>query len=1265
MKTAFRKALTTTAAALLVCMGGNAQAGILTLAETPLFLTASVDPNVFFLLDDSGSMDWEILVDEASNGRGYESPSSTNAKYAYLYYKSGDPYLYSNSGNTSRVEDEVEDGGKSYWRFKSSDYNAMYYNPAVTYLPWAGTNASGVVLYANASPTAAPWDPENTSEGTMNLTSTSNSSPNDGYYPAKYYRWNDADSDDWPDASGEHTLVEIKPATAIYTGEGREARTDCVNADATPPSCSYAEEIQNFANWFTYYRKRSYVAWAAIGRVITDSTSVRTGIFRLNDGLYSTGSQSVFDLENSTDKFNILDSLYCETDTYCAKASGTPTRPAMEDLGDYFAGSNSPILPANAGGKCQQNFNITVTDGYWNTGSTSVGNEDGNDDTAFDGGHYADSQSNTLADVAMRFYEDDLKPDDVTYPDEVPTIAGIDEATHQHLVTYGVAFGVVGTLDPFGTKTPSDPSDTDPTDSGFNWPTVVSDQATTIDDLWHAAYNGRGQFLSAGNPEQLITSLGAALSSIADRTASSSSVALSSGFLNSGSLLFQARFDSSDWSGQLLAYSIVASGNGVGNLGTMPEWDAGCVLTGGLCPTNTIRTSYTGQSWSTGRDIITIKPSSGVGIPFRWPSNPSAPGTTDLDAAQITALKTEPLSFISSPLSPTIETDAIGQSRLEFLRGRTVNTMRSRTSILGDIINSNPVYVAAPAFAYPDSLEAQPYSGFASTYANRKPMIYVGANDGMLHAFDASKTSTGGTEMLAYVPSKVYSNLSALTSIQYGSNIGHRTFVDASPTAGDVFWGSSWKTVLVGALGKGGQGLFALNVTNPTTTNFIESNASSLVLWEFTDANDADLGFTYGQPAIVRMHNGKWAAVIGNGYNNTDNQNSTDTNVSSTGNGVIYVIDIQTGALIKKFDTGEGVADDPTGAARPNGVATPSPVDLDGDRIVDYIYAPDLFGNVWKLDVSDSNASNWDFAYKSGSSPQPFFIAKNGAGTSLPITTRVEVGLHPNLAGQMVYFGTGKYIETGDNSASGQDTQVFYGVWDRNEASGSLSVITRGHLEPQAIVEELPFSGNSSDPDNVRRTSSNNFSWHITSGLPSTNLSATSSTSDPGRLGWRMDLYSTENGNTNNYGERMVADPVLRDGKIIFVTLLPLDDPCDFGGDSWLMEVSAATGSRLDITPFDLNGDGNFDTSDFVPDGSGGTEAVGGVKSGVGIMPTPGILKDNTYGTAGSSGGSGGAGGKGREFKYFSGSSGAIQKVTESRGGEFVGRQSWREIYDN
>jgi type IV pilus assembly protein PilY1 len=360
--------------------------------------------------------------------------------------------------------------------------------------------------------------------------------------------------------------------------------------------------------------------------------------------------------------------------------------------------------------------------------------------------------------------------------------------------------------------------------------------------------------------------------------------------------------------------------------------------------------------------------------------------------------------------------------------------------------------------------------------------------------------------------------------------------------------------------------------------------------------------------------------------------------------------------VIKKFDTGFGTADDPiANSDRPNALSSPAPVDVNGDFIVDYFYAGDLFGNVWKIDVTSTSAGDWNFAFDTGdpasdTNKTPFFVAKNAAGTRLPITTRPEVGLHPTLAGKIVYFGTGKYIEFADDTAIGQDTQAFFAVWDRNE-TGTPSQIERGHLEPQSITEELPFSG--SGPDNVRRTTSYNFAWFTGTGLPTQNLSPTTADSDPGRLGWFMDLYSKEGGNSNNYGERMVSNPVLRDGKIIFVTLLPLDDPCLFGGDSWLMELSAATGSRLETSPFDLNGDGVFDINDEIAtvDG-GGTEPVGGVKSTVGIMPAPGILRDDTSDTP-------------REFKYFSGSSGNIQKVTEDRGTSLIGRQSWREIYND
>lgn len=1249
-------------AGMLVVVAGHAHAAPLDLSDTPLYLSTNVEPNVFFLLDDSGSMDWEVLIQGAGrsglgNGLtfGYYSLPSRTSDY-------DEPWL---PDYPYTINDESGIPGQGVWRLKSSSYNKLYYDPGITYEPWAGTDASNSPLFTDATPGAAISDPMAPTAGTLNLTASitfwnyrwdTGAWYQETIYPAKYHLWTDSDGDGEVDANDAFTTVEIRSANAPFTVPA--SRSDCgtPSAGATTVSCTYAQEIQNFANWYTYYRKRSYVGRAAIGAVLDGASAIRSGLHVYNRGL----RQSILSLASDANKRTLLDALY-NVPFPCSAAScpGTPARRGLDAVGQYFMGTSTPILPDADGGACQQNFNIIVTDGYWNGRfvSSAIGNADGDNNTEFDSGPtgpygdpYGDTQfdfngdgvidsmNTTLGDIAMYYYENDLAP---SLSNNVPTITGVDEADHQHLVNYGVAFGVVGTLDPFDIRTPGDASDTDPEASGFAWPVVPGDTDTSVDDLWHAAYNSRGEFISATDPEQLTTALDAVLDSIGARTASSSSVALNTGSLSSESLLFQARFNSEDWSGQVRAFEIIESGVNRGAVGGM-VWEAGCVLTGGPCPADPTKT-YTGQNWNTGREIITYKPSLGRGIPFRWPGNPASPGTTDLDPAQSTALKV-------NPVNPTlIDSDAVGQDRLEFLRGRKVTGMRERGSVLGDTINSNPVLVGPPAFNYPDSLEAKSYSAFATTYANRTPMLYVGANDGMLHGFEATKSATtGGAERIAYVPSKVYSNLAALTVAEYGSSlVEHRAFVDGSATAGDVFFSNDWRTVLVGTLGNGGQGLFALDVTDPT--DFDEANADSLVLWEFTDANDADLGYTYAQPMLVRLHNGKWGVIVSNGYNSTENRGGSDTSISSTGNAVLYILDVSNGSVMAKFDTGVGTAEDPSGGGRPNGMARPSPVDLDGDRIVDYIYAPDLFGNVWKIDVRAATAGAWDFDFRSGTNPTPLFVARDASGDPLPITSQVEVALHPTLPGQMLYFGTGKFIERGDDNVTGEQTQAFFGIWDRNEGAATPSDIRRQHLLKQEIIAEQAYTGGTTT--DVRLTTRNLITWHLTGGLP---------TSGGGKLGWYMDLLNTGNGNTDNAGERMVADPALLDGQILFITLLPSENPCEFGGDSWIMALDGASGQRLDVTPFDLDGDGLFNTSDLVDYPSGGSTvsgAVGGVKSGEGIISSPSTLKDTQYGGSND--------GIGRRFSYGSGSQGGIDQRALSRSGLYFGRQSWREIFEN
>ena len=417
-------------------------------------------------------------------------------------------------------------------------------------------------------------------------------------------------------------------------------------------------------------------------------------------------------------------------------------------------------------------------------------------------------------------------------------------------------------------------------------------------------------------PTDLVNALNAAIKSIAERTSSAASVALNSGSHNANSRVYQARFNSGDWSGQLLSFPIDVHGDV-----STPEWDAGAVLSS--------------QNYDTGRNIMTYNPTTLSGVPFRW---------DQLSTAQQALLNT----------SPTGTTDTQGAARLDYLRGSTAhegtgNDYRIRLKRLGDLINSDPFFVGAPSFT--DSLGTG-YAGFRTTYKNRTPMVYVGGNDGMLHGFSA----TTGAEKIAYVPNRLYAKLTKLTSSTYS----HLYYVDGSPTVGDAFGafgarcssGSTcWRSLLVSGFRKGGQGYFALDVTDPTT--FSESNAAKIVLWEFNDTHDRDLGYSFSQPSIVKMANGQWAAIFGNGYNNSE----ADGLASTSGHAVLYILFLDKGldgtwtlnTDYFKLDTGVGEV------ATPNGLATPAAVDLDGDNTVEYIYAGDLRGNIWRFDVRDAN----------------------------------------------------------------------------------------------------------------------------------------------------------------------------------------------------------------------------------------------------------------------------------------------------------------------
>jgi type IV pilus assembly protein PilY1 len=472
----------------------------------------------------------------------------------------------------------------------------------------------------------------------------------------------------------------------------------------------------------------------------------------------------------------------------------------------------------------------------------------------------------------------------------------------------------------------------------------------------------------------------------------------------------------------------------------------------------------------------------------------------------------------------------------------------------------------------------------------------VGANDGMLHGIDASvawidtdnavdsdgdgnftndrdvpvPTSDAGKEVIAYVPSMVYTNLSQLTDSNYKANGNHRYFVDSSPMVADVCTTSCtasnavWKSILVSGLGAGGKGFFALNVTNPdvaahdtaNTPQFSVAQASNILLWEFKD--DVDLGFTFnnsptnlnnGQAKqIAKFENGRWGIVLGNGYN------------SANGKAVLYVLFVNgpTGTGGTWQAGGVDYVRIEADAGPNNGLSAPVPFDSDGDGKVDTVYAGDLKGNMWQFDLSSTNAASW-------TSANLLFVARDGLGNRQPIINSPEVTLHP-VAGNMVLFGTGKFLETGD--ATSTSVQTFYGIQD----AGS-TVTGRGALIPQTILTD--------------RT--------VTQGCGVSPLPACPAAPK----GWYTDLPTS--------GERTTGTAQLVAGNIFFNTFIPSTSPCEFGGTGWEMALDYLTGEMPYPGIFDTNNDGVINNLDT---------AVGGLKIGAALGGTT-LIKGSGTSTVG------------------------------------------------
>jgi type IV pilus assembly protein PilY1 len=1065
---------------------------------------------------------------------------------------------------------------------------------------------------------------------------------------------------------------------------------------------------QNFANWFAFYRNRILAARSAVSLMMADVDSdVRVGFQALFNGNFAaTDTMPFYGVAafGGADKTLFYDWLFDrDVDGVERGTRGdTPLLDSAIRVGEYFSNHSIAQLvrngypynedPADGNSplrECRRNYHVLFTDGAWTDQLWGTARSprvipeaaDANWDAdwahvpwgsldAGDGGYtagppFADTHVGGLADVTFYYWSTDLLEDE---PDNVNPLVRErvdlplddngtvdvtdiyfnprnDPATWQHVVTYTVGLGVDGHLDWSGQSFPdwiygqdSIYGDDPWTFGGFLIDTpgrripTIADPPTAVDDLWHAAINGRGQYFSAANVEEIVDAFETILSEIGTVTQSGSAaaVAVTGGALTTATQIYQPSYNSAYWSGELLAYDISAgdvtdsrpgcSGKTAGDLcSDTPAWTA-------AGPLDTLGPG--------GRRIVTFDGSGGVA--FLW---------GELTAAQQEILDGE---------------DANGEARVAYLRGNhadegTTFRLRQREdlddqgritlvpTVLGDLVNSPPLFVGPPGRRYSD----EAYRTFADvTYDDRPGIVYVGGNDGMLHAFCADGDGCGdrvaGQEVFAYIPGLVFGVLADLTATDYV----HQFSVDGPLAEGDVKIGGNWSTLLVGALGKGAQGLFALDITNPVPAT--ETEAAGIAVWEIDDSHDPDLGYVYGTPAIHQVcidrdeedltcTATKWVVITGNGYNSTsaaeehevegctdEGEPEVGTTVSCSGDAVLFVLDAEDGSVWEKLSTGVGTADDPRSLGRANGLAAPTVVDADGDLVADFAYAGDLFGNVWKFDLVNFNPS-----------PVLLFNATDGAVSNpraQPITTPIAVERHPTGFGSLLLFGTGKLL--GPDDVSDTSIQTFYGIWDNGSRRGDAddpAAPTRDNLLAQDWLEATPRDVEAGDIDTQARLT--------------TDLAIGSWGPDAGQyMGWYLDLDLS-------LGERVVTAPAARGGRVVFVSTIPSLDPCVAGGESWVNALDVKDGSRLPNTPFDFDLDGIFGSEDLFDVTIDDVEtkiaasSIRLVKEGVpmGVYSAPTTLTQSG----------------GTTFLYVATSEGEIIKLQESSGLEWRG---WQEL---
>lgn len=977
------------------------------------------------------------------------------------------------------------------------------------------------------------------------------------------------------------------------------SRTDCLGS-----SCTYAEEMTNFANWYAYYRTRMQMMKSSAGRAFVSlGNDYRIGFITLNPGSNPSGQSPSGYEYVPVSAFDTTQKATWYTRFYGINpGSGTPLREALSRVGRYYAGITSGINSSMTDDpmqySCQQNISILTTDGFWNgnngenlTGG-SINNQDNVNsgystraDGAYDGGLGGTAgssfgSSDTLADVAMYYYKTDLRANgslgalgtDVGTDNNVPS-NGKDNSPFQHMTTFTLGLGIDGLMnyqDGYENAALGDYANivSGATNCAWapgvacNWPQVKQNDPTTLDDLWHAAANGRGTYFSARDPASLYQGLSNALASVAIKTGSAAASSTSSpNITQTDNYIYSSTYRTQVWDGEIVAQQINTAD---GSVDPTIIWSAQTLLDDKVDTVTDTRTIHVFDAGGTNK----LKPFTNAALTTSEKAH-----FTNQVCATTTPSVSPPEPLVQCTLGMPDADKVLANDPLKlipYLRGQTISEgplYRAREHTLGDTVNSTPAYVRTPPYAFADT----GYSAFVSAQTSRTPALYVAANDGMLHAFNGNT----GDETWAYVPKAIFPTLYKLAATDYGNN--HRYYVDGSPVTMDVFdtSASAWKTILVGGLNSGGRGYYALDVTDPATPKG---------LWEFcTDSSlcnvtDNDLGFSHGNPVITkRDEDGRWVVVVTSGYNNVPDTGDRFPDTGD-GKGYLYVLDAITGAILDKESTDVGDTTTPSGLAKIAAFAD----DFHSDNTAKWVYGGDLLGNVWRFDLTSSGANEKLLAtLKDGSSPP----------RPQSITTVPELSVKGSSP--LIIIGTGRYLGT-DDLVDGATLvpalpyayeNSMYVFKDEDTNLGDLRL--RSDMQARTLITSTPTT----------RTTTNSpvMNWAT-------------------KIGWYIDF----NPGNASLGERLNVNPQLILGTLIFATNVPANTACSVGGDSWLYQLNYLEGTFVTTA----------------------ANAVAGTKSnnatvGFVVVKLPSgaikIIKTESTGAKGTVGvniGSGGAGGK-------------------------------------